>query len=278
MSQFLTGGTKKKKTSGDGTDSNLDENGNDCQMDDQASEDNAAGQQKVDEEVPITIDQYVQGPSYSDDSMVVGNAEGIVRLAVKPESVLLGQDNQLSHPKGFINDYGCPWDAIFQSESGKSAADGIEQLIELFGDPEADAVSRPEFTQVLSQGSVHLSMLTPERKAASTSIIQKIESKESTLQDLQKACPDWKENVAFAMKQQNKREISEALDKVRQRREQMKLVKAKLLEAWKQQMTTLDVFEESLSESLRRREDPLREIQGGSQPTSQCSQQSVFHG
>lgn len=202
----------------------------------------------------ISVTEYVQGPKHGDDSILVEASQGITRLALKPDSVLLGPGNQLSHLNG--DAYKCPWDKIFSMDKEMSTSDGIEQLVSLFADSEANSYlsqnMAPDCSESFSQRSVHLSMLTPGRKALSTSIIEEVSSNEEVLRDLQGACPDWKENIAFAMNQTNKSDVAGALKQVQERRAKMNAVKAKILEAWRQQMTVLDVFENSLSASLNR--------------------------
>jgi hypothetical protein len=66
------------------------------------------------------------------------------------------------------------------------------------------------------------------------------------------ACPKWKENVAFALKQEDSQAIDQALVNVRHSRLRMLEMKKEILTAWERQNSALEVFESALEASARR--------------------------
>jgi len=92
-----------------------------------------------------------------------------------------------------------------------------------------------------------LSQLSPLAKSTFTSMTLKVESDPKKVELLDAECPNWKENVRFAL-QQNPNDLREALSNVKSKRG--RLVKA--MEMLEKQNAVLEVYEMAMSESLGR--------------------------
>jgi hypothetical protein len=147
------------------------------------------------------------------------------------------------------DDRQCPWDDLFEVDGSEVA--GINQLVGLFGDDKDLAPSTDELAS--GDDTVHISHLSQTGQTTAIQLIESIEKDARKLELLEAACPRWKENVAFSMKQQDEQEVLSALDQVQTRRRQMLEFKRRIMDAWERQDMTLEVYEQSLSASLSRR-------------------------
>jgi hypothetical protein len=144
----------------------------------------------------------------------------------------------------------CSWDILFQNdESAGCENDGIGQLVGLFDDSGFDADASPGEPESSADDCVNLSALSQTGKTKAAELISSIENDSRKVEIL---CPNWKENLAFAMLQNDANEIRAALEKVRQKRTQMLEYKRRIVEAWERQDSVLEVFEKGLSTSLGR--------------------------
>lgn len=141
----------------------------------------------------------------------------------------------------------CPWDDLFEQEDTTAGA-GIDQLIGLFGQKEDATVDNSS----LAPETVSLSHLSQSGHSKALEVIESVEKDSQRLKTLQKSCPNWKENVAFSMKQKEPSEIRTALQNIQKQREQMLEFQRRIMAAWETQDTTLQVFEHSLLTSLQR--------------------------
>jgi hypothetical protein len=157
---------------------------------------------------------------------------------------------------GNNDNFGSAWDRLFTDE--KEVNDGgMDHLLGLLQTQAGGLSQMPEATQSeamrASQGApINLSMLSQGRQSLAVEIEGNISSNKQKLAALQKACPNWKENVTYALHQQDEDHVREALEKVRKSRERMAETRRKILEAWERQQVALDVFETALNASLTR--------------------------
>jgi hypothetical protein len=145
----------------------------------------------------------------------------------------------------------CSWDILFHDDDSAGCEDdGIGQLVGLFDDSSGfDADAAPFESENSGDNHVHLSALSQIGKTKAAELISSIESVSDTVELL---CPNWRENLAFAMMQKDADEIGAALEKVRLKRTQMLEYKRRIVEAWKRQDSVLEVFEKGLCSSLAR--------------------------
>jgi len=150
-------------------------------------------------------------------------------------------------------------DSVSDSVNGHDEP-GLGHLLELFGSPSSCQSSpakimfgTPSPSEKTDNTSpVDLSMLTQRGKALAEDIQSGIATDGAKVADLQVACPEWKENIAYAMNQRDPAILQGALDKVKQSKERMARMKESFLKAWQQQQDVLDLFEMSLNQSRDR--------------------------
>ena len=174
-------------------------------------------------------------------------------------------DNHLSAEDSFCNvgnddNLGSAWDRLFTDE--KEVNDGgMDHLLGLLQAQAGGLSQMPEATQsevirASQSAPIDLCMLSQGRQSLAVEIEGDISSNKEKLVALQKACPNWKENVTYALHQQDEDHVRGALERVGKSRERMAETKRRILEAWEQQQVALDVFETALHASLTRIKAP----------------------
>jgi hypothetical protein len=168
-------------------------------------------------------------------------------------------DEKKSESSPCTMSFECSFDRLFGDARDANHEDndaGMDQLLELFQDAQIPSTQVPSFSPLddgepLSQpGSVGL--LTPGRQSVAIEIQEGICCDKVKLSALQKSCPNWRENIVFALDQHDADVVNEALLNVKRSRERMEATKRKILEAWERQQVALDVFETALTKSLDR--------------------------
>jgi hypothetical protein len=140
------------------------------------------------------------------------------------------------------------WDAMFAAQEAED--EGLDDLLHLFADNTSVDCSRlPSSALDTGTDEVSISMLSQDAQTIAKGIISNVGSK-SVMLDC--ACPKWKENVAFALKQEDSQAIDQALVNVRHSRLRMLEMKKEILTAWERQNSALEVFESALEASARR--------------------------
>jgi hypothetical protein len=155
--------------------------------------------------------------------------------------------------------YACGFNRVFSIESAGTRDDrSFEQLLGLFGDsssfptsPAKGRLGTPSPSQSpLSQPD--MPMLTQRGKKLAEEIERKISADSPCLADVATVCPQWKENVAFSMQQEDPADIQAALERVQQSKARLQRMKEGFMKAFKQHQTVLNLFEDSLNQSLGR--------------------------
>ena len=149
--------------------------------------------------------------------------------------------------------YACAWDRVFAENTDE---EGVEELLNLFEqeDTESRRQCRMRMISVPSP-VVDLSMLSQTSRQLAKSIESIIINDSEKHASLDQICPHWKENIRYALKQNDEGKIGSALEHVRQSRARIELMKEKMLGAWKRQQVVLDLYDISLTESLKRLEE-----------------------
>ena len=151
------------------------------------------------------------------------------------------------------------WDELFAAEE-EPDTEQMDALLNVF-----DSHGIPS-TQVLAtqpndddseeeereDAPIRLSMLSQTRQSKATELQEDVVQDESLHNAVKTACPEWKENILFALHQDHKGSVHEALDNVRRAKQRMLETKRKILEAWERQNLALGVFENALNTSLVR--------------------------
>lgn len=147
------------------------------------------------------------------------------------------------------------WDLLFcdGSSHGDVAQNcGIEQLVGLFdASPETSCAGSDRLT-FRSEVPVQMPDLSQTACSKASEVVSSVQAEPAKLASLEKACPNWRENVEFAMKQTDKDAIASALQQVRVNRRQMVDFKRRILETWEAKDAALEVFELSLEASIER--------------------------
>ncbi len=146
----------------------------------------------------------------------------------------------------------CPWDALFQDNgSGSTDDNGIEQLVGLFGDSAMSQIDSGNSDDACNGSPIQLLDLSQTGKSKAIELISSVEKDREKVDVLDKACPCWRENLAFCMKQ-NKEDIRAALKRVQEKQKLMHDYKRRIIEAWERQEAVLSLFEQGLNSSLGR--------------------------
>ena len=177
-------------------------------------------------------------------------------------------------------DYGCGFNRIFGVESSECEDDpGIDHLLGLFEDAPS-AQSSPARSRLGTSppskiaSPIDLSMLTQRGKSLAEEIQDQVMSNSDKVSNLEAACPDWQENVAYALHQRDPDEIEEAMDKVQKSKARLARMKESYLKVMEEHETVLDVFELSLKQSR----DRLLDGNGLSSPFRPGQIGGIAHG
>ena len=150
------------------------------------------------------------------------------------------------------------WDQVFTKRMLPDAVDGFDELLGLFGDesttrsltvqhPHRD----PDDEHWLSE-RVNLSQLSQSAQEIAATLENKVTADVKRLSRIEAVCPNWKENVRFALHQRAEGDLSSALENIRESRAKLDKMKVEFASALQRQQTVLQLFEMSLSASLKR--------------------------
>lgn len=211
---------------------------------------------EIDHQDRISRTKWKKGSPHGsdgDDNTESSSIWGV--LAMIPEEGEKG-DGSFVPPALFsqakASSFNCPWDRLF-SDAEEVDEEGIDHLFGLFSSEVSSTQVNAEAQSEMAtppESVISLSMLSQGRQTLASEIQSKVCQDKKKMSALQRACPNWKENVSFAFFQKNENNVLEALNTVRKSREQMLETKKKILQAWKRQQIALGVFESALSTSL----------------------------
>merc|ERR1711971_51347 len=131
---------------------------------------------------------------------------------------------------------------------------GLLELMQVFDDVDETFVETDDIsghhggTHRYNDSITTMSQLSPNAKQSYSSIKAKVETDAVKIETLQRECPDWEENMRFALNQ-SPEEVSVALANVRIKRERGR----KAMEILQKQDSVMEVFELALQTSLDRR-------------------------
>jgi len=142
------------------------------------------------------------------------------------------------------------WDNIFSSlaDSDEPPTHGFEELLDLFQDCTQKSQHQEQHQEDDNNSAVNLSQLSQAAQELAISIENKVTSNPSKLQQIETSCPNWKENVRFALTQRKDEDtIQAALKKLQKSRRRMDQMKEDFLAAWNRKVAVLDLFEMSMA-------------------------------
>lgn len=144
--------------------------------------------------------------------------------------------------------YNSSWDRLFYEEAEEV---GVEHLLGLFGSSQqgddapspASKQDGPGFSQ---------SVLSIRGKSLAEAVTNQICADANKRSTIERVCPNWQENIAFAMGQKDEAEVSEALQNVQRAQAKLRRARLEILRKIEEEEAALGVFEESLQQSLTR--------------------------
>ena len=143
--------------------------------------------------------------------------------------------------------YTSAWDRLFCDESEDL---GVDHLLGLFGasqDADNMSLSAEQDIPDLSQSS-----LSTRGTSLADAVKCRVLADETLRLAIDHVCPEWQENVEFAMSHKVGTNVSEALQNVLEAKSRLQRVKLEISRRIEQQEAVLGVFEESLEQSLTR--------------------------
>jgi len=159
------------------------------------------------------------------------------------------------------------WDDLFESKNKKGGAEatgvdaeaGLEDLLDLFGDGATTDSINDDSCSVQSSSEdenqkIDMSLLSQGAQLVANQMVSRFSSRgeNTTATLLERSCPNWKENIYFALMQKDPNEIQEALENVRLSRIRMQAQRKRILDAWECKNVALEVFETALKTSAAR--------------------------
>jgi hypothetical protein len=159
------------------------------------------------------------------------------------------------------------WDDLFEPKNSRDkkekAADieaGLDDLLCLFEDDgvtgdsneDTNCLDSVQSSNKDEQHQIDVALLSQGAQEVAKGVISGVLSREKTATSLESSCPNWKENVYFALTQKDPSDIRNALENVQQSRMRMEAQKEQLLKAWECKHAALVVFETALKTSFDR--------------------------
>ena len=140
------------------------------------------------------------------------------------------------------------WDRMFAERIIPETENGLDALLELFG---AECAG-PSMQGGLGLSQVSSSQLSQSAQNIAATLEVKVTADPVRLSKIEGACPNWRENIRFALRQREDDDIKSALENIRESKAKLSKVREAFLSAWKRQRAVLQLYEMSLSASLRR--------------------------
>lgn len=145
------------------------------------------------------------------------------------------------------------WDRIFDDPSSMENM-GMDDLLEMLGDNEETSKETPRSSEF-----VDMSMLSQRGHKRAKDMVERIASDPMLLESITSVCPEWKENVCFAMHQNDEASLAGALQAVKRERGRLSRGRLLLEKLINRHQSALSVFEEALNSSLERLASPNKE-------------------
>ena len=141
------------------------------------------------------------------------------------------------------------WDRMFFKRMQPQSRESFDELLGLF-DAEVPGLSMQPQSEASEQ--VNVSQLSQSAQELAVSLESKVTADPARHSKIEGACPNWKENIRFALRQRGGDDINGALENIRESKAKLDKMKEEFLSAWKRQQTVLQLYEMSLAASLER--------------------------
>ncbi|GKZ00997.1 hypothetical protein MPSEU_001051200 [Mayamaea pseudoterrestris] len=147
------------------------------------------------------------------------------------------------------NGYICKWDALFDESSANAE---LEQLCDLFDGVDADRSSQTPVDEDTPLDRADPSLLSQRGRGIMDDIIEKVSSDSAKVMALEASCPEWKENVCFALQNHDSGDLHDALQAIQSAKMTLQRKKAAIMEAAARRANALELFELALQRSIAR--------------------------
>ena len=130
--------------------------------------------------------------------------------------------------------------------------EGIVALVELFDiSPKKKSVSLPQ-DEDCNDDHLLQSQLSQCGALAAQNIKEEIAKDETKREAIERVCKNWQENVDYSFKRKDAKGLESALTQVKEERQRMFDMRDKILQAFLERSSTLDVYEKAIEGSLKR--------------------------
>lgn len=148
------------------------------------------------------------------------------------------------------NGYKCQWDVLFDNTTENL---DLDQLCDMFdSDAHSDTSEKRQKTQTSSIQPVDYSVLSQRGKRVMEDIVKSILQDSSKHEVLEASCPNWKENVCFALKHSQEDDINDAMESIQEAKLNLEQTRKAIFAAAERRAAALDVFEYALAQSAAR--------------------------
>lgn len=144
-----------------------------------------------------------------------------------------------------VGSYSTTWDNLFNEDLCEDD-EGVEQLLGMMTSSPTKQQPQTRSQQTSPSAlSVRAQQLTEE-------ITEQTLSDKTNLVAIENLCPQWKENVVFAMAQREATDISHAIDNVREEQDRLGVIRDKFMEALDKRTALLQFYQKTLEISASR--------------------------
>ena len=130
--------------------------------------------------------------------------------------------------------------------------EGIDALVELFDlSPKKKPASISSHDEECNDTFLK-SQLSQSGSRAAQGITNEIAKDEAKRIAIERACPNWKENVEYSFKRKDPEGLENALNHVKKERQRLEDARDRILQAFLERSSTLEVYEKAIEGSLKR--------------------------
>jgi hypothetical protein len=139
-----------------------------------------------------------------------------------------------------------------EDTSQSQEEEGIDALVELFDISPKKKPASMSCRDEECDDSFLQSQLTQSGTIAVQSITEEIAKDEAKRVAIERACPHWKENIEYTFRRKDPDGLKNALIEVKKERQRLEDARDRILQAFLERSSTLDVYEKAIKGSLKR--------------------------
>jgi len=130
--------------------------------------------------------------------------------------------------------------------------EGIDALVDLFDLSPTKKLESMSSHVEECDASFLKSQLSQSGERAAQSITEEIAKDECKRVAIERACPHWKENVEYSFRRKDSDGLEDALYQVKKEKQRLEEARDRILQAFLERSSTLEVYEKAIEGSLRR--------------------------